>query len=142
MNFRAGATVTVGGVACTQVTVVSATQITCTFPGKAATCGGQAIVVTHPSDMKMGTLPAAMGVMLRSATLGFGAATTLPAGTTPDRVVAADFDGDGKIDLANTNRGGGGTVQFRLGNGDGTFQAPTNVATGLGAAIGLTAVDA
>lgn len=89
-NFRAGATVTVGGVACTQATVVSATQITCTYPGKAATCGGQAIVVTHPDDMKMGMLPAAMGVMLRSTTLGFGSATTLPSNNQPDRIVAAD----------------------------------------------------
>ncbi|HRI51188.1 MAG TPA: IPT/TIG domain-containing protein, partial [Pseudomonadota bacterium] len=46
-DFRAGATVTVGGVACNQVTVVSPTQITCTYPGKAATCGGQGITVTE-----------------------------------------------------------------------------------------------
>ncbi len=138
-NFRAGATVQVGGVACTQVTVVSPTQITCTYPGKATTCGGQAIVVTHPDDMKMGTLPTAMGLKLRSAALGFAAPANLTTGNMPDHVVAADFNADGKLDLANTNRSG--TVQVRLGVGDGTFMTPTNITTGATVPIGLVVVD-
>lgn len=40
----------------------------------------------------------------------------------PSGVVIADFDGDGKLDLAVAN-GSAGSVSIRLGNGDGTFQA-------------------
>jgi hypothetical protein len=41
----------------------------------------------------------------------------------PSSIAAADFRGDGKIDLAITSSVGGGVVVL-LGNGDGTFQTP------------------
>ena len=44
-------------------------------------------------------------------------------------MVAADFNGDGKIDLAVAN-GGSNTVSVLLGNGDGTFAAATNYSVG------------
>src|SRR5205085_2440655 len=45
----------------------------------------------------------------------------------PYSVAIADFNGDGKLDLATTNgvsvtNGSAGTVSILLGNGDGTFQ--------------------
>ena len=40
--------------------------------------------------------------------------------------MAADFNGDGKLDLAMANQNDG-TVSILLGNGDGTFQPPANV---------------
>ena len=46
-NFRAGATVTVGGQTCSNPAVVSATQSTCTAPARTATCGLQSVVVTN-----------------------------------------------------------------------------------------------
>ena len=42
------------------------------------------------------------------------------AGTDPYSVVVADFNGDGKADLASVNWDG--TLNVFLGNGDGTFQ--------------------
>jgi uncharacterized protein (TIGR02145 family) len=45
-NFMAGATVTIGGTACTGVTVNSSTEITCTTPAK--TEGTYPVVVTTP----------------------------------------------------------------------------------------------
>jgi hypothetical protein len=40
-----------------------------------------------------------------------------------------DFNGDGKLDLANLSRGQ--TLQISLGNGDGTFQAPISFPAGV-----------
>lgn len=45
---------------------------------------------------------------------------TYPAGSSPGRLVAADLNGDGKLDLAVVNMDDG-TVTVMLGNGDGTF---------------------
>ena len=56
---------------------------------------------------------------------------SIGSNTRPVGIVAADFDGDGKLDLAigydipNSNG-----VSILLGNGDGTFQAPQNFAAG------------
>jgi hypothetical protein len=50
-------------------------------------------------------------------------------GNYPVGIVAADFNGDGKIDLAvvnDTDR----TVSILFGNGDGTFQSQTLVSVG------------
>jgi hypothetical protein len=44
-------------------------------------------------------------------------------------VVAADFNGDGKLDLAVTDTGSN-TVMILLGNGDGTFGAPVTIPVG------------
>jgi len=55
------------------------------------------------------------------------APTSHSAGTAPQDVVVADFNGDGKLDLAvadngNPSTGDKGGVRILLGNGDGTFQ--------------------
>jgi hypothetical protein len=44
-------------------------------------------------------------------------------------VVTADFNGDGKLDLAAAD-GNGNSVSVMLGNGDGTFQPPVTIAVG------------
>ncbi len=46
-------------------------------------------------------------------------------GNSPRFVVAADFNEDGKMDLAVTDYGNDEVV-ILLGNGDGSFQAPVN----------------
>ena len=52
----------------------------------------------------------------------------LAVGALPSSVVAADFNGDGKMDLAVANSFDA-TVSVLLGNGDGTFQPQTTYAT-------------
>jgi hypothetical protein len=55
------------------------------------------------------------------------------ASTSYAQVVADDFNGDGKLDLALSlqNPDNTATVSVLLGNGDGTFQPPETVATGI-----------
>ena len=56
--------------------------------------------------------------------------TDFTVGHSPDAVAVGDFNGDGKLDMAVTNKGDN-TVSILLGNGDGTFQSQTTVPTGL-----------
>src|SRR5437867_2924286 len=47
-------------------------------------------------------------------------------GSSPEAVVVADLNGDGKLDLVTVNYS---TLSVLLGNADGTFQPPQNFAT-------------
>jgi hypothetical protein len=47
-------------------------------------------------------------------------------------VIAADFDGDGNLDLASLAQGTIPSVSILLGNSDGTFQSETTFSTGTG----------
>jgi hypothetical protein len=63
----------------------------------------------------------------------FTQATASPifVGQTLDAIVAGDFNGDGKLDLATADAAGT-TVYVLLGNGDGTFQSPIAITVGDG----------
>lgn len=64
---------------------------------------------------------------------------TDPNATRPTAIVAADFDKDGKIDIAIAS-GGGAVVATMQGQGDGTFLAPVAHTVGL-SPTALIAVD-
>ena len=53
----------------------------------------------------------------------------IPVGSEPDAIVAGDFTGDGRTDLAVANYDDN-TVSVLLGNGDGTFQPQVTYAVG------------
>jgi hypothetical protein len=59
----------------------------------------------------------------------FSPVTSFPVGTGPQAVVTADFNGDGRLDLATANSGDN-TVSVLLGNANGTFQSAQVSATG------------
>lgn len=56
---------------------------------------------------------------------------TLAVSSFPQAVATGDFNGDGKLDLVVANNGSG-SVSVLLSNGDGTFQAASNLGTGTG----------
>ena len=65
-------------------------------------------------------------VMLGNGSGTFTAqSTTYPAGNSPEAAVVADFNGDGKLDIAFANASSNG-VTILLGNGDGTFTSPAS----------------
>jgi hypothetical protein len=69
----------------------------------------------------------------------FGAQTTFATGNGPAGIATADFNNDGKPDLAVTNQTDS-TVSILLGNGDGTFLAQTALTTGTGP-VGIIAAS-
>jgi hypothetical protein len=75
-----------------------------------------------------------LGVSLGNGDGTFGAMTNLPSGSFPGLylgLTVADFNGDGKLDIAASDfgsaSGGFGTLVFYAGNGDGTFADATTV---------------
>ncbi len=66
----------------------------------------------------------------RSAAQGVGfAQASYPVGAHPSFVITADFNGDGRLDLAVANAGSD-SVSILLGKGDGTFGTASDFATG------------
>ena len=74
-----------------------------------------------------------MSVLLGNGDGTFQPQVTYAVGSVPDAIVAGDFTGDGRTDLAvaNGNVFGKGTVSVLLGNGDGTFQPQVTYAVGV-----------
>src|SRR5579872_6530850 len=64
-------------------------------------------------------------------TPSFSPATSFPVGPNPQAVVTADFNNDGRLDLATANAGGN-TVSVLLGDGRGGFGAANHFAAGPG----------
>jgi len=77
------------------------------------------------------TSSSGVSILLGDGAGNLGTPQVLKAGVAPQRIVAADLNGDRKIDLAVTNLGSN-TVSIFLGNGDGTFGAAKNITVGMG----------
>ena len=72
-----------------------------------------------------------LGVLIGNGNGTFAASVNIPNGSSPYNVVAGDWNGDGKVDLATTN-GDKAEVSVLFGNGNGTFQAPSKYSVGAG----------
>lgn len=82
-------------------------------------------------DMAVGNINGnSISIRLGNGLGGFGAASSITIGH-PDSIVIGDFNSDGKVDLASTNGDGfSGKAALLLGDGAGSFAAPTNFAAG------------
>jgi hypothetical protein len=70
-----------------------------------------------------------VSVLLGNANGTFQPALTSPTGANPRSLAVGDFNSDGKLDVATANAG---DVSVLLGNGDGTFGAPRSLSLGFG----------
>ncbi|HJR08828.1 MAG TPA: FG-GAP-like repeat-containing protein [Pyrinomonadaceae bacterium] len=71
-----------------------------------------------------------ISVLLGDGTGGFAAAINTRAGSQPGAIVVADFNRDGKADIALRAVSLGDSVSVLLGDGHGGFAAPVNYYTG------------
>jgi len=82
--------------------------------------GKQDIAVANSNASPSGTV----SILLGNGDGTFGNATSYATGNFPNAIAVADFNRDGKQDLAVAN--GGNTVSILIGNGDGTFAPAVN----------------
>ena len=138
-GFASNASVLWNGAALT-TQFVSQGQLKATVPaGDIASFGTASITATNaaPGGGNSNAIPFTVTASTNALTF---ATLTDNVGTTPVYVVTADFNKDGKPDLAVINQCGSdascltaGSVSILLGNGDGTFSAGTTLTTGLNA---------
>jgi len=99
--------------------------------------GYSPIAIDLNGDGWLDIVSATMGSNAVSVSMGSGKGKfqtphLYPTGTQPMAVATGDFNGDGRVDLAVANEGGGsgGNVSVLLGNGDGSFQTHVDYAAG------------
>jgi len=87
--------------------------------------------------------PGAVKVLLNHGDGTFGAPASYLVGVDPISVAVADFNHDGKLDLAVTNNAeqNASTFSVLLGNGDGTFQPHQDYSSGGYAAGSIATAD-
>ena len=86
-----------------------------------------AVVANGGTKSSPGSLTVSLGNGDGTFTLGPNSPIAL--GVNLQAIVAADFNGDGKLDVAVADAGSN-TVMVLLGNGDGTFGAPSTIPVG------------
>lgn len=118
-------------------TFVSSTQLTVQVPAANVAAPGTAIVkVVNPTPVGGASDGLPFEITTSTATLAF-VRTDLAVGQSPLGVAQADFNGDGKPDLAVANMASG-SVSILLGNGNGAFSR-ADYATGVGPVIVIAA---
>ncbi|HEY6272419.1 MAG TPA: choice-of-anchor D domain-containing protein [Terriglobales bacterium] len=127
-QFVSGATVNWNGRPLT-TTYVSGTKLTATVPAASIASAGTAVVtVSNPAPGGEGSNYIIFPVTNPVPQVSLNS-STLSTGNDPQSVLSADFNSDGKPDLAVANNTDN-TVSAFLGNGDGTFGSAFTVQVG------------
>src|SRR5271163_420881 len=133
-GFVATSTVVWNGTSLT-TTFVSNKELTASVPNAfVAAVGLGSVVVVSPAPGGGKSGATYVPVAAHESATSFPATPTssVSVGSLPQWIVTADFNGDGKLDLATANNGDN-TVSVLLGNGDGTFTTKSTPAAGTGA---------
>jgi hypothetical protein len=129
-NFAQNARVNWNGLPLATI-VRSADQLTATVPAANLNTSQTALVTVTNLTPGGGTSNTAFfHVESPSNSVSFGK-NDIPVGRVPSGIATADFNGDGKLDLAVANFGDN-TVSIFLGNGDSTFTLKSTVPVGAG----------
>jgi hypothetical protein len=100
----------------------------------------------HNPDLAIATA-GGIAVVMDSSNGGLGQSFTAAPSSTIDALAVADINGDGRPDFigiadsTDANGTPGGSVFVALGNGDGTFQAPTSISQFIGIPAGIAVGD-
>ncbi len=92
---------------------------------------GRLDLAVENSGSNINFFPGTVSVLLGNGDGTFQSQVTDAVGSRPVSIVAGDFNGDGRLDLAVANIGSD-MVSVLLGNGDGTFQPQVTYAVGSG----------
>jgi mucin-19 len=133
-GFVSTSTVVWNGTSLT-TTFVSAEELTASVPNAfVAAVGLGSVTVVSPSPGGGKSSVTYVPVAATEPTTSFPSTPTssVTVGTMPQGLVTADFNGDGKLDLAVANNGSN-NVSILLGNGNGTFTTKSTPAAGDGA---------
>src|SRR5271168_1947005 len=131
-GFVATSVVKWNGIALT-TTFVSATKLTAAVPDTLdAAVGLGSITVVNPPSRTSNVVYFPVASAEAGTSFPSTPSSSVSVGGGPTGIVTADFNGDGKLDLAVANATDG-TVSILLGNGDGTFTLKSTPSAGSGA---------
>jgi hypothetical protein len=109
---------------------INESQVTANIlPSDIATSSTASVKVVNPAPGGGDSNVVSFETSRPTTSVSWNIASSPACGTRPFSVAIADFNGDGKVDMAVTS-GGSNSVSVLLGNGDGTFQAAVNYPTG------------